>query len=120
DGGEREALLTADYNAEMAEHIARFPGLRARAIFVGNPEDMGPDRLGPNLPLIRDSTEQHFDFAGRAPGFDTQAVADSQAGRAERAASAEAVAQEIGNQVDYRQVETDGARRAAERISEML
>ena len=36
------------------------------------------------------------------------------------AAIAEAVAQEIGNQVDYRQVETDGARRAAERISEML
>ena len=25
DGGEREAYLTADYNAEMIEHIARFP-----------------------------------------------------------------------------------------------
>ena len=25
DGGEREAFLTADYNAEMIEHIARFP-----------------------------------------------------------------------------------------------
>ncbi len=25
DGGEREAFLTADYNAEMIEHVARFP-----------------------------------------------------------------------------------------------
>jgi hypothetical protein len=30
DGGEREAFLTADYNAEMIEHIARFPALRDR------------------------------------------------------------------------------------------
>ena len=47
DGGEREAFLTADYNAEMVEHVARFPRLRDRAIFVGNPEDIVPDRLGP-------------------------------------------------------------------------
>ena len=26
DGGEREAFLTADYNAEMVEHVARAPG----------------------------------------------------------------------------------------------
>ena len=50
DGGEREAFLTADYNAEMVEHIARFPRLRDRAIFVGNPDDIVPDRLGPELP----------------------------------------------------------------------
>ena len=25
DGGEREAFVTADYNAEMIEHIARYP-----------------------------------------------------------------------------------------------
>ena len=37
DGGEREARLTADYNAEMIEHIARFPRVRDRAIFVGDP-----------------------------------------------------------------------------------
>jgi hypothetical protein len=64
DGGEREAFLTADYNAEMVEHIARFPRLRDRSIFVGNAEDIVPDRLGPELPLIREWTEQHFDFAG--------------------------------------------------------
>ena len=64
DGGEREAFLTADYNAEMIEHIARFPRVRDRAIFVGNPDDIVPDAFGPDLPLIRDWTEEHYDFAG--------------------------------------------------------
>ena len=36
DGGEREAYLAADYNAEMIEHIARYPRIRDRAIFVGD------------------------------------------------------------------------------------
>jgi hypothetical protein len=35
-------------------------------------------------------------------------------------AIAEAIAQEIGREVDYRPVETDGASRAAERLAEML
>jgi pimeloyl-ACP methyl ester carboxylesterase/predicted glycosyltransferase len=83
DGGEREAFLTADYNAEMVEHIARFPRLRDRAIFVGNPDDVVPDRLGPELPLIRDWTEQHFDFAGYVTGFDPEQFADREALRAE-------------------------------------
>ena len=49
DGGEREAFLTADYNAEMIEHIARFPRVRDRAIFVGKPDDIvaRPLRAGP-------------------------------------------------------------------------
>jgi pimeloyl-ACP methyl ester carboxylesterase/predicted glycosyltransferase len=83
DGGEREAFLTADYNAEMVEQIARFPRLRDRAIFVGNPDDIVPDRLGPELPLIREWTEQQFDFAGYVSGFDPTAFADRQALRAE-------------------------------------
>jgi pimeloyl-ACP methyl ester carboxylesterase/predicted glycosyltransferase len=83
DGGEREAFLTADYNAEMVEHIDRFPWLRDRAIFVGNPEDIVADRLGPELPYIRDWTEQHFDFAGYVTGFDPAAFADREALRAE-------------------------------------
>jgi hypothetical protein len=33
---------------------------------------------------------------------------------------AEAIAGEIGRTVDYRDVETDGARRAAARLAEML
>jgi pimeloyl-ACP methyl ester carboxylesterase/predicted glycosyltransferase len=76
DGGEREALLTADYNAEMIEHIARLPRLRDRAIFVGNPEDIVPDAFGPGLPKIRDWTELHYDFAGYVTGFDPDELPD--------------------------------------------
>ena len=47
DGGDHEAFLTADYNAEMIEHIERFPRLRDRPIFVGNPEDIVPETFGP-------------------------------------------------------------------------
>ena len=66
----REAFLTADYNAEMIEHIARFPRVRDRAIFVGDPDDIVPDAFGPGLPPIRDWTERHYDFAGYVTGFD--------------------------------------------------
>lgn len=63
-GGAAEAALTADYNAEMVEHVAAHPGLRDRAIFVGNPDDLVDDPLGPGLPTIRDWTTAHFDFTG--------------------------------------------------------
>ncbi len=69
DGGEREAFLTADYNAEMIEHVARFPRLRDRAIFVGNPDDIVADTFGPDLPGIRDWTLEHFAFSGYVTGF---------------------------------------------------
>ena len=39
EGGDRESYLTADYNAEMIEHIARYPRVRDLALFVGNPDD---------------------------------------------------------------------------------
>jgi pimeloyl-ACP methyl ester carboxylesterase len=83
DGGEREALLTADYNAEMIEQIARFPRIRDRAIFVGDPDDIVPDRFGPGLPDIREWTQRHYDFAGYVTGFDPAPVADREALRAE-------------------------------------
>jgi pimeloyl-ACP methyl ester carboxylesterase len=76
DGGDREAFLTADYNAEMIEHIARFPRLRDRAVFVGNPDDIVPDRFGPGLPPIREWVEGHYDFAGYVTGFDPAGVGD--------------------------------------------
>ena len=69
DGGDHEAYLTADYNAEMIEHIARFPRIRDRAVFVGNPDDIYPATFGPDLPKIRDWTEEHFDFSGYITGF---------------------------------------------------
>ena len=74
DGGAHEAFLTADYNAEMIEQIERFPRLRDRAIFVGNPDDIVPRHFGPDLPAIRAWTEQHFDFSGYITGFDPRRV----------------------------------------------
>ncbi|WP_191907934.1 alpha/beta hydrolase [Nocardioides cynanchi] len=68
DGGEHEAALAADYNAEMIEHVARYPDLRDRSIFVGDPEDVVAGSLGPGLPDIRDWTEAHFAFSGYVMG----------------------------------------------------
>src|SRR6202167_2429683 len=79
DRGAREAFVTADYNAEMIEHIARYPRVRDRAIFVGDPDDIVPDTFGPGLPPIREWTEQHYDFAGYVTGFDPRQLGDRQA-----------------------------------------
>jgi hypothetical protein len=76
DGGDHEAFLTADYNAEMISHIARFPRLRDRAIFVGNDSDIVPNAFGPELPLIRDWTREHYSFAGYVTGFNPADFAD--------------------------------------------
>jgi pimeloyl-ACP methyl ester carboxylesterase/predicted glycosyltransferase len=82
-GGEREAFLTADYNAEMIEHVERFPSVRDVAIYVGDPDDIVPASFGAGLPEIREWTERHYEFAGYIPGFDPRAVADGAALRAE-------------------------------------
>ena len=68
DGGEREAFLTSDYNAEMVEHVARYPHLRDRSVFVGDPADVIDLPLGPDLPTARAWTQAHFDFAGYVMG----------------------------------------------------
>ena len=83
DGGPHEAFLTADYNGEMVGHIARHPEVRDRALFVGNSDDIVADRLGPDLPLIRDWTERNFDFVGYVSGFDPAQFGDRSALRAE-------------------------------------
>jgi predicted glycosyltransferase len=83
DGGEHEAYLTADYNAEMIEHIARYGRLRDRALFVGNPDDVVPESFGPDLPAIRKWTVDHFDFLGYVTGFDPGQFADREALRDE-------------------------------------
>jgi pimeloyl-ACP methyl ester carboxylesterase/predicted glycosyltransferase len=80
DGGAPEATLTADYNAEMVEHVARYPRLRDRSVFVGDPDDLVADPLGPGLPSVRDWTCAHFDFAGYVTGY---APVDRDAVRAE-------------------------------------
>jgi predicted glycosyltransferase len=75
----QEAALTADYNAEMLEHVARLPRIRDRAIFVGDPQDVVPASFGPGLPDIRDWTTAHYDFAGYVTGFDPAEIADRSA-----------------------------------------
>ncbi|MEO7233768.1 MAG: alpha/beta fold hydrolase, partial [Lapillicoccus sp.] len=82
DGGEEEAALTADYNAEMLGQRARHRRLRDRSIFVGNPDDIVPAAFGPGLPDIRTWTEANFDFTGYVTGFDPTAYADRDAIRA--------------------------------------
>lgn len=67
-GGEREAFLTRDYNAEMIGHIERHPGVRDRAIFVGSPADIVPLSFGADLPAMRDWIPRHFDFCGYVLG----------------------------------------------------
>ena len=50
-GGEHEAFLSTDYNAEMIEHVERHPGVRDRAIFVGEPR--GHHAAAPSAPACR-------------------------------------------------------------------
>jgi pimeloyl-ACP methyl ester carboxylesterase/predicted glycosyltransferase len=83
EGGPREAFLTADLNAEMIEQIARYPRLRDRAIFVGDPGDIVPDTFGPGLPAIRDWTLEHYDFSGYVTGRGADAPVDRPRLRAE-------------------------------------
>ena len=64
DGGAREEFLTADYNAEMIEQIARYPRVRDRAVFVGDPDDI--------VPAVRAR-------AARDPGLDRTALQASPA-----------------------------------------
>jgi pimeloyl-ACP methyl ester carboxylesterase/predicted glycosyltransferase len=68
DGGALERALTADYNAEMIEQIERFPRLRDRSVFVGNPGDVVPDAFGEGLPRIRDWAGRHYQFSGYVSG----------------------------------------------------
>jgi pimeloyl-ACP methyl ester carboxylesterase/UDP:flavonoid glycosyltransferase YjiC (YdhE family) len=82
-GDEREAALTADYNAEMLEQIARYPRVRDRSIFIGDREDIVAGTFGPGLPGIREWAAEHFSFSGYIPGFAPSEVADRNALRTE-------------------------------------
>ena len=75
-GGAAEQALTADYNAEMVEHVSRFRRIRDRSIFVGDLDDVVEDDFGPGLPNIRQWTSSHFDFSGYITGFDSDELAD--------------------------------------------
>ncbi|MBF9030522.1 alpha/beta fold hydrolase [Rhodobacterales bacterium HKCCE3408] len=63
ENGPREAFLTADYNAEMIEHVERRPEVRDNAIFVGTPDDIVDLSFGEGLPRMRDWIPRHYGFS---------------------------------------------------------
>ncbi len=83
EGGPREAELTADYNAETIEHIDAHPGVRDRAIYIGDRDDAVAESFGPGLPSIRAWTEEHFQFVGYVSRFPATAPEGRDALRAE-------------------------------------
>lgn len=82
EAGERERFLCADRNADEIAHVERYPWIRDRALFVGNPEDVPEVPFGPGLPVIRDWAARNFAFTGYALPFDPTALADTEALRA--------------------------------------
>ena len=64
----------------MIEHVERFPRVRDRAIYVGDPDDLVPLPFGPGLPPIRAWTERHYAFAGYIPAYDPAALPADRAG----------------------------------------
>jgi pimeloyl-ACP methyl ester carboxylesterase len=69
EGGAAEAALTADWNAEGIERMRRYPRLRDRSIFVGNPGDLVDAPLGPGLPSVREWTLERYTCTGYVTGF---------------------------------------------------
>ena len=86
EGGDREAFLTADYNAEMIEQVERFPRIRDRAIFVGDPDDIVPDDFGPG-PARGSATGPSATTrsAATSPGFDPAPLIERPRGAPPRA-----------------------------------
>jgi pimeloyl-ACP methyl ester carboxylesterase/predicted glycosyltransferase len=83
DGDAREGFLTTDFNAQRIEHIAEHPEVRDLSLFVGNPDDVVPERFGPGLPMIRDWARRNYQFTGYISGFDPADLGDRTKLRAE-------------------------------------
>jgi pimeloyl-ACP methyl ester carboxylesterase/predicted glycosyltransferase len=81
-GGEDEAYLCADENADMMELVERNPRVRDAALFVGDSDDVVGDAFGPGLGAIRPWVERHLRFTGYVPAFDPAAPGDRAALRA--------------------------------------
>jgi pimeloyl-ACP methyl ester carboxylesterase/UDP:flavonoid glycosyltransferase YjiC (YdhE family) len=73
DGDPREAELCADYNAEMVEHLDRFPYVRDRSVFIGATDELPDASFGPGLPRVRDWTAQWFTSVPYVVPFDPAA-----------------------------------------------
>jgi UDP:flavonoid glycosyltransferase YjiC (YdhE family) len=74
--------VCADYNAEMIEQRARYRRLRDLSLYVGEYDDLPPDRFGPGLPRIRDWAREWFEPVGYVLPFDPADYRDPVALRA--------------------------------------
>ena len=82
-GDAAEEALTTRWNTRMIEQLERFPTVRDRSLFTGNPGDIVRGSLGDGLPQIRDWVEEHYQFPGYILGFRPPGVTDRDAIRAE-------------------------------------
>jgi hypothetical protein len=74
--GSRESFLTSDYNAEMIEQVTRYPHVRDRSIYIGDNDDLIPERFGHGLPSIPDWVKEHFVAVGYIAPFNPADYAD--------------------------------------------
>jgi pimeloyl-ACP methyl ester carboxylesterase/predicted glycosyltransferase len=78
----READLCADYNAEMIEHLARYPYVRDRSVFIGGFDELPDASFGPGLPRVRDWSARWFTSVPYVVPFDPSAYRSPAALRA--------------------------------------
>lgn len=77
--GSREALLTSDYNAEMIRQVQRYKRIRDHALYIGDYDDLLPERFGHDLPLIPDWAREYFTAVGYVVPFDPADYSDTRA-----------------------------------------
>ncbi len=73
DNDPREAELCADYNAEIIEHLDRFPYVRDRSVFIGDFAELPDASLGPGLPRVREWSERIYSSVPYVVPFDPAA-----------------------------------------------
>ena len=69
----REVELCADYNAEMIEHLERFPYVRDRSVFIGSFDELPNASLGTGLPRVRDWSAKWYTSVPYVVPFDPAA-----------------------------------------------
>jgi pimeloyl-ACP methyl ester carboxylesterase/predicted glycosyltransferase len=69
-----ERFCAADYNAELINQMDRYPSLRDRSFYIGNPEDLVNRPLGPELPTIPEWTHRTHEFTGYIRYFDPETL----------------------------------------------
>jgi UDP:flavonoid glycosyltransferase YjiC (YdhE family) len=79
EGDPREVELTADYNAEMIEHRARYPRVRDLSLFLGSAAELPATSMGPGLPGVREWAEDWFEMMPYVVPFDPRDYRDTAA-----------------------------------------